>query len=64
MALSIDHREKGLINYLQCLSPRVAPLPVGDVICTYASGQAWAAERKTAGDLAKSIIDGIFAGIH
>ncbi len=64
MALSIDHREKGLISFLQCLRPRVASLLVGDVVCTYETGQAWAAERKTADDLAKSIIDGPFAAIH
>ena len=34
------------------------PLAVGDVICTYEDDSAWVAERKTASDLAKSIIDG------
>ena len=55
MALAIDHREKRLINFLQCLRPRVASLPVADVVCTYENGQSWAAERKTADELAKSI---------
>ena len=58
MALSIDHREKGLINYLQCLSPKVEALVVGDVLCQYDSGASWVVERKSANDLAASIIDG------
>ena len=61
MALSIDHREKELIKHLHSLSPHVAALPVGDAVCRYDDGRAWAAERKTADDLAKSIIDGRWA---
>ena len=61
MALSIDLRERELIKHLHSLSPHVAALPVGDVVCRYDDGRAWAAERKTADDLAKSIIDGRWA---
>ena len=58
MALSIDYREKELINQLQCLSPRVASLPVGDVVCSHGDNPVWVMERKTADDLAKSLTDG------
>ena len=58
MAVCIDFRERELIKHLHSLSPHVAALPVGDVVCRYDDGRAWAAERKTADDLAKSIIDG------
>ena len=58
MALSIDYREKDLINLLECLKPTVASLAVGDITCSYEGNSAWVAERKTADDLARSIIDG------
>ena len=58
MALSIDYREKELIKQLQCLSPRVASLPVGDVVCSHGDNPVWVMERKTADDLAKSLTDG------
>ena len=58
MALCIDFREKGLINLLQCLKPTVASLAVGDIICSYEENTVWVMERKTADDLAGSIIDG------
>ena len=58
MALTIDFREKGLVQLLQRLKPNVASLAVGDIICTYPGNSAWVAERKTADDLARSIIDG------
>ena len=59
MSLTIDHREKELIRHLQCLSPTVASLAVGDVVCAYGDGiTSWVAERKSANDLARSIIDG------
>jgi len=58
MALCIDFREKGLINILECLTPTVASLAVGDITCSYEGNSAWVAERKTADDLARSIIDG------
>ena len=53
--------KKELIKHLHSLKPHVAALPVGDVACRYDDGRAWAAERKTADDLAKSIIDGRWA---
>ena len=61
MALSIDFREKALIELLQCLKPRILSLSVGDLTCTYENGSAWVAERKSANDLESSIIDGRWA---
>ena len=61
MALSIDFREKALIRLLQCLKPAVLSLPVGDLTCSYENGSVWVMERKTAEDLASSIIDGRWA---
>ena len=61
MALCIDHREHGLINLLRCLKPPVLSLPVGDVGCNYDDGSTWVVERKSANDLATSIIDGRWA---
>ena len=58
MSLVIDYREKELIEHLQCLSPKVEALVVGDAVCTYEDRAAWVMERKTAVDLAKSIVDG------
>ena len=58
MALCIDFREKGLIHLLKCLKPTVASLVVGDIICSYEDNTEWVMERKTADDLATSIIDG------
>ena len=58
MALSIDFREKALIQLLRCLKPNVLSLPVGDLTCVYEDKSAWVLERKSANDLAASIIDG------
>ena len=58
MALCIDFREKGLIHLLKCLKPTVASLAVGDINCSYEDNIGWVMERKTADDLATSIIDG------
>ena len=58
IAPCIDFREKGLINLLKCLKPTVASLAVGDIICSYENDTEWVMERKTADDLAGSIIDG------
>ena len=58
MALFIDFREKGLIHLLKCLKPTVASLAVGDIMCSYEDNTEWVMERKTADDLATSIIDG------
>ena len=56
--LAIDFRERELIAHLQCLSPKVEALVLGDVLCQYDSGASWVVERKSANDLAASIIDG------
>ena len=40
------------------MSPRVASLPVGDVVCSHGDNPVWVMERKTADDLAKSLTDG------
>ena len=62
MTLVIDRREHELFHLLkQCLSPRVASLPVGDVVCSHGDNPVWVIERKTAGDLAKSLTDGRWA---
>jgi len=61
MAVCVDHREKALIRLLQCLKPTVLSLPVGDLTCSYENGSVWVMERKTAEDLASSIIDGRWA---
>ena len=62
MTLVIDRREHELIKLLeQRLSPRVASLPVGDVVCSHGDTPVWVMERKTAGDLAKSLTDGRWA---
>ena len=37
---------------------QVKLLPVGDITGEYTEGSGWVAERKTANDLAKNIIDG------
>ena len=62
MCLSVDHREKELIKYLQCCCRlSVGALVVGDVVCKYDDASSWVAERKSANDLAASIIDGRLA---
>ena len=58
MAICNDFLEKGLIHLLKCLKPTVASLAVGDIICSYEENTVWVMERKTADDLAGSIIDG------
>ena len=58
--LVIDARERKLIKLFGS-DARVETLDVGDVMCTYADGSGWVAERKTAKDLAKSIVDGRWA---
>ncbi len=61
MALCKDVRETGLIQLLQCQKPTVLSLPVGDITCSYEDNSAWVLERKSANDLAGSIIDGRLA---
>ena len=55
--LSVDARERLLISVLQrySVSHTVKTLQVGDVLCEYADGTSWIAERKRADDLANSI---------
>ena len=61
MSLCVDCREKALIAALADVPFQVKQLPVGDITCDYTEGNAWAAERKTASDLAKNIMDGRWA---
>ena len=58
--LSVDARERLLIEVLhKCdITHTVKTLPVGDVLCTYADGASWVAERKRADDLANCIKTG------
>ena len=58
MALTVDHRERFLIEALAAFPHVVKTLPVGDLVCEYGQGHAWIAERKRADDLAKSIQSG------
>ena len=58
MALSVDYRERGLIEALASVPHTVQTLPVGDLVCVYEEGNTWIAERKRADDLAKSIKTG------
>ena len=59
MSLSIDHRERKLISVCTGLVVfQIKSLTIGDVTCSYEDGSAWVAERKTADDLARSIVDG------
>ncbi len=58
MVLSVDHRERGLIETLADVQFVVKTLPVGDIMCEYEGGSTWIAERKCANDLAKSITTG------
>ena len=58
--LSVDHRERALSLALG-VEHAVMAMPVGDVVCRYDDGGGWIAERKTACDMARSIIDGRWA---
>ena len=58
MALCIDFRKKDRIHLLKRLKPTTACLAVGDIICGHEDNTEWVMERKTADDLATSIIDG------
>ena len=58
IVLSVDHRERGLIETLADVQFVVKTLLVGDLMCEYEDGRAWIAERKCANDLAKSITTG------
>ena len=52
----IDRREHQLLRLLPDADSET--LVVGDVMCQNESGAVWVAERKTAGDLARSLKDG------
>ena len=54
--LVLDARERQLIKLFGS-DVEVKTLDVGDIICEYEDGNSWIAERKTADDLARSIID-------
>ena len=60
MSLTIDHRERLLLDVLRKANvPHTsATLPVGDILCLYDGQAAWVAERKRADDLANSIKSG------
>ena len=59
MCLPVDHRENAIIKCLPCCCRlSVGALVVGDVVCKYDDASSWVAERKSANDLAASIIDG------
>ena len=55
--LTVDYRERALIGALG-IEHHVKALAVGDFVCTYEDGTGWIAERKSACDMARSIIDG------
>ena len=60
----IDVREKALIRVFDERGAKghvVRALPAGDVMCTYAGGHGWLAERKSARDFVSSICDGRYA---
>ena len=55
--LVVDKRERHLLALFgECVQAET--LELGDVLCTYADGSRWVAERKTTQDLANSIKDG------
>ena len=57
MTLLVDYRERRLAEVLE-VPHLVRNLAVGDLHCDYGCGNQWIAERKTASDLAHSIISG------
>ena len=56
--LSVDHRERSLIQALAGMPHIVKTLPVGDLVYQYSEHIIWIAERKSGDDLAKSIRTG------
>ena len=58
--VTVDSRERTLLTIFRAHSDGfdVASLPVGDVHVEYADGRSWVCERKTAADLAASLVDG------
>ena len=57
MTLLVDYRERRLAALLD-VPHLVRNLAVGDLVCDYGAGNQWIAERKTASDLAQSIVSG------
>ena len=57
MTLLVDYRERRLAEVLE-VPHLVRKLAVGDILCDYCVGNQWIAERKTATDLATSLISG------
>ena len=57
MTLLVDYRERRLAELLD-VPHAVRNLAVGDLMCDYGAGNHWIAERKTAADLAASLISG------
>ena len=57
MTLLLDYRERRLAEVLE-VPHLVRKLAVGDILCDYCAGNQWIAERKTATDLAASIVSG------
>ena len=57
MTLLVDYRERRLASLLD-VPHQVRNLAVGDLVCDYGAGNQWIAERKTASDLAQSIVSG------
>ena len=57
MTLLVDYRERRLAALLD-VPHLVRNLAVGDLVCDYGAGNQWIAERKTANDLAQSIVSG------
>ena len=55
--LLVDYRERRLAELLD-VPHLVRNLAVGDLVCDYGGGIRWIAERKTASDLAQSIVSG------
>lgn len=56
--LTLDRREKELSDALGDVPHELRELPVGDVLCEYGGPDTWVAERKSACDLAASIVSG------
>ena len=57
MTLLVDFRERRLAELLD-VPHLVRNLSVGDLVCDYGAGNKWIAERKTAADLAASLMSG------
>lgn len=56
--LTLDRREKELSRALGDFPHEIRELPVGDVLCEDDESDAWIAERKSASDLARCIVNG------